>query len=116
MWVPSSGDVAIGVVHGEGQVLGVALDDLAVLERRLGFRLGELVRRLIRNCDIFGIDCIDDAQGGEARPAATTRLGSSRSVGSNASSRMSSVQCPGLMMWSYTMERKRYNQKASCLC
>lgn len=40
-------------------------------------------------------------------PAPTFRLGLSSLAGSSASSRMSSVQCPGLTMWSYTMDRKR---------
>jgi hypothetical protein len=44
---------------------------------------------------------------GSACWAATLRAGSSSCATDSASLRMSSVQWPGLTMWSYTMDRKR---------
>jgi hypothetical protein len=67
---PAGGDVSVVGVSGEGQVLRIALHDGDPLERLLLPGLLELVRGLVEQRDVLRVDVPDDAERGEARPAA----------------------------------------------
>ena len=58
------------MVGGEGERLRVTFDDAALAQRRLAPCAGELVRRLVEQRDVAGVDVGDDSLGGEAGPRA----------------------------------------------